>query len=266
MLVDTHCHLDFSRFNQDRPQVIKRANKASVKKIIIPGVDIPSCQAAVKLAEQNNGIYAAVGIHPNSASNWKDRTLKQLLELADSPKVVAIGEIGLDYYRDRTPKAKQQQAFRAQLSLAATLQLPIIIHSRDAYSDILKILKDWHTQLVKSGSPLASNPGVFHSFSAGLSEAEQAIQMNFLLGISGPVTFNNAKNLQHTVSKLALNNLIVETNAPYLTPHPFRGKRNEPEKVKLVAKKIAELHKTTLDQVAKTTTENANKLFKLESA
>lgn len=261
MLVDTHCHLDFYRFDEDRDQVISRAGQAGVIKLLNPGITVESSNAALKLADRHPEVYAAVGVHPNDGSSWNKDTISLLRELASHPKVLAIGEIGLDYYRDYTPRQLQRQIFQEQLALAAELNLPVIIHSRDAMSDVLEILAGWQKSLQDSGSELAERPGVLHSFSGDEQEAKRTCELNFLIGITGPVTFNNATSLQKLVTSQPLSSILIETDAPFLTPHPFRGKRNEPARVKLVAEKIAQLHQEAYNTVAKITTGNAARLF-----
>jgi TatD DNase family protein len=264
LLVDTHCHLNFDLFDQDRDQVVARARQAGVECIVNPGVDLETSRSAIQLAARYPEVYAAVGMHPNDIREWDELALDQIKALAAQPKVVAIGEIGLDYYRDHTPHDLQKQVFRQQLELAATLGLPVIIHSRNASPqnqgailDILDILETWQAGLGKHFSPL----GVLHSFSAGLDAARNAIKLNFLIGITGPVTFRNAPELRSVVQQLPLENLVIETDAPFLTPHPYRGKRNEPGFVKLVAEKLAEIHELPFDEVAFITKKNAGRLF-----
>ena len=262
MLVDTHCHLNFEAFDDDRQAVLERARQAGVERILNPGIDLPSSRAAVQLAERYPQVYAAVGVHPNEALSWTDETLQELRELAKHPKVVAIGEIGLDYYRDRAPQDEQRAIFSRQLLLAAEFDKPVIIHNREATEDVLKILTDWQMELVGGSPLLAQLPGVLHSFSYGEDAAREALRLNFFLGFTGPVTFRNAPDLQKLVSDLPLEKVLVETDAPFLTPHPHRGKRNEPAYVRLVAEKIAELHGLPFEIVANITSENAERLFR----
>lgn len=262
MLVDTHCHLDFNRFDSDRDQVISRARESGLERMLNPGINLGSSRAVVNLSEKYAEVYAAVGVHPNDGLSWDSRTLRRLRELSNHPKIVAVGEIGLDFYRDRTPKELQIRIFIKQLELAAELTLPVIIHSRDAMAEVLEILTDWHKGLVNSHSVLADRPGVLHSFSGDEKFAEQTRMLNFFIGITGPVTFRNAKDLQDLVIRLPLQDLLIETDAPFLTPHPRRGKRNEPSNVKLVAEKIAELHQEAYNTVTEITTANATRLFK----
>jgi TatD DNase family protein len=259
--VDTHCHLDFHTFLDDREQVIQRAQEAGLTYILNPGIDLQTSLTAVRLAETHSCVFAAIGVHPNSALTWEETTLDRLKELANHPKVLAIGEIGLDYYRDRAPHELQRKVFWQQLELAAHIWLPVIIHNRDASADILNILVDW-ISIVKSVRPtLLERPGVLHSFSGEERTALLGLQLNFYLGINGPVTFRNAPDLQRIVSTLPLEKLLIETDAPFLAPHPFRGKRNEPMHVIQIARKIAELQGQSLETVANTTTANSQRLF-----
>jgi TatD DNase family protein len=259
---DTHCHLDFERFDSDRESVLKRAWKAGLVWILNPAIDLETGQAAIVLAQAYPGkISAAVGIHPNYGSPWTAEILPALRQQAANPGVVAIGEIGLDYYRQHTPHDQQKMMFRAQLDLAAELNLPVIIHNRESTRDLLAILSEWHTRLAEEGHPLADRPGVLHSYSADLEAAGEAIAMNFYLGITGPVTFKNAPDRKAVVRNLPLDHLLLETDAPFLTPHPHRGKRNQPAYIPLIAEEIARLHNTSPKEVAEITTANAKKLF-----
>ena len=260
---DTHCHLDFDRFEQDREEVLERAWEAGLKWILNPGIDPQTNQAAIDLATEYPGqVSAAVGIHPNFGKPWNEMLLSDLRRQAQQPRVVAIGEIGLDYYRQHTPFEQQRVMFTAQLELAAELILPVVIHNRDASDDLITILKSWHEALKKDHNPLAERPGVLHSFSADEKTAQRAIAMNFLIGVSGPVTFKNASELKSIIQNLPLDHLLLETDAPFLTPHPHRGKRNEPAYIPLIAEEIARLHHTSVDQVAEITYANAMRLFK----
>jgi TatD DNase family protein len=261
VLVDTHCHLDFNSFDEDRDQIIDRAREAGIIRILNPGINLKSSENALKLADQYPEVYAAVGVHPNDGSSWEAGTISKLRELAAHSKVIAIGEIGLDFYRDRTPRDLQKIMFQEQLDLAAELDLPVVIHTRDSIDEVLNILAVWCEGLAESQSKVLERPGVLHSFSGDLEEAGQATGLKFLVGITGPVTFRNAKELQDLVIRLPLQDILIETDAPFLTPHPYRGKRNEPARVKLVAEKIAGLHQEAYNTVTNFTTANAARLF-----
>jgi TatD DNase family protein len=261
VLVDTHCHLDFDRFDDDRDQVLERALEFGIERILNPGIDLQSSHKAVQLSEKYSRVYASVGVHPNEALSWDESLLEALRDLTYHPKVVAIGEIGLDYYRDRSPKDLQRRVLRAQLELASERNLPVIIHNREATQDVLEQLVEWQKDLVVMGSPLADRPGVLHSYAYGMDSAARAMGSNFFIGITGPVTFRKAVALRETVANLPLEKLLVETDSPFLTPQPHRGKRNEPSYVRFVAQKIAELKNIDMDRLAQRTTSNADKLF-----
>lgn len=267
-MIDSHCHLDFEAFADDRQQVIERAIAAGVGGILDPAIDLETSCNILRLCESQVSMRAAVGVHPNSATTWTEDSLDRLRALANHSQVVAIGEIGLDYYRDRAPHALQQEVFKSQLLLAAEINLPVIVHTRNASSvdqqatlDALAILEDWRTRVIKTGSPLQDRPGVLHSYSGDAVSAKRAIDLGFYIGITGPVTFRNAPELQQTVSELPLERLLIETDAPFLTPHPHRGKRNEPAYIGLVADKIAFIHNQDAELVRQMTTANAQRLF-----
>jgi TatD DNase family protein len=261
VLVDTHCHLDFNSFNNDRQLVVDRARQNGVERILNPAINLASSLEILKMAESLDEVFLAVGVHPNEALSWDSDTLNRLKEAASHPKVVAIGEIGLDYYRDYSPRDLQRRVFVNQLELAAELNLPVIIHNRQASEDVLELLKAWHANLLKSNSPLTQKPGVLHSFSEQISVARQAIDISFFIGFTGPITYRNAQVLQEVVRSIPLEYIMIETDAPFLPPQPFRGKRNEPAYVRLVAEKISELLELDFQTVAKETTRNAIRLF-----
>jgi TatD DNase family protein len=258
-LIDSHCHLDSPQFDTDRAAVIARAVESSVTGMIDPGVDVPSSRAAVELAQQYESVYAAVGVHPHDAKTLDASGFEDLKSLAHSLKVVGIGEIGLDYYRDLSPRDVQRQAFQVQLELAAELGLPVIIHDRDAHEDVLAILRDWHSM----STPRRSTLGVLHSFSGDATLAESALVLGFSIGIAGPVTYKNSNRLREVVRAVPLERLLVETDAPYLAPHPHRGQRNEPAHVRRVAQAIADIKDLTLEEVVAQTHTNTGVLFGL---
>ena len=259
-LVDTHCHLNFQSYDEDRDAVIKKAATAGVRRIIIPAVDIETSNEAVQLADQYSGIYTAVGIHPNSSADFTDTVINTIKMMTKSAKVVAVGEIGLDYYRERSPKHIQRRAFEAQLALAAQLEIPVIVHNREADNDTLAILETWVNGLPDS---LKNRPGVLHSFSASQETADHALALGFYLGFTGPITFKNADGLRRVAASVPLDHILVETDGPFLTPVPYRGKRNEPAFVPHIVARLATLHKVSIEAAAQTTTENATHLFKL---
>jgi len=272
MLADTHCHLDFNKFDEDRDAVIKRAIEAGVLKILIPALDFESSLSAVRLATSHSNLFAAVGFHPTDVEKMENNSLENLQALIQgNGKIVAIGEIGLDYYWVKDPKKRmlQHQALKQQLKLAEAIEKPVIIHMREendewfgqASIDLLEILSEWHRELLKQNHPLAEKPGVLHSYNGNLETAQKAIDLNFCIGVTGPVTYKKAEQKRNIIKQLPITKLLIETDAPFLTPVPHRGQRNEPAFVKVIADKIAEVHMTTLEQVAEVTTKNAHRLF-----
>lgn len=253
MILDTHAHLDDEQFNLDRDEVIQRAGKAGIKNIINIGCSESSSRNAVDLASKYPFIYAAVGIHPHDAKDCTEKTWKFLQRLAQNPKVVAWGEIGLDYYRDLSPREVQRKVFIQQLKLANEVGLPVVIHNRDAHGDILEI--------VKKHPPKAG--GVFHSYSGSWEMARQLLAMGFYLSFSGPLTYKNARHNVEVAANVPEDRFVVETDCPYLTPEPYRGKRNEPAYVREVVGKIAELRGITFERAAQLSSENAGKLFRI---
>lgn len=260
-LTDTHCHLFFQDFTQDLDEVLGRAWDEGIERILVPGVDFDSSRQAVALAEKHPNLYAAVGIHPNDAHTWDKLTTTALRELAVHPKTVAIGEIGLDYFRNRTSKDIQACVFLAQLGLAREVEKPIVVHNRNAIHDLLPLLMNWQADLVAANHPLALRPGVLHSFDEPLAWGKKAAEIHFYLGISGPVTFPKAIEKHELVTGMDLKDLLIETDAPFLTPIPYRGKRNEPAFVHHIAVKIALLKDQSFDTVCSQTASNAARLF-----
>ncbi|MEZ4708882.1 MAG: TatD family hydrolase [Caldilineaceae bacterium] len=270
-LFDTHCHLDVAQFDEDREAVAVRARQAGVRYVVIPGIDLNNSQAGIALAEKYANVpdapavYAAVGVHPNSSGGLGQKALARLHAMAAHPRVVAIGEIGLDYYWDKVEPARQKETFQAQLDLAAEVGLPVIIHSRESNADVADMLSQWVASPAFQQSKLAARPfaGVLHAFSGDLALAQQAYSWNFVISLGGPVTYKNAGALQELAPQLRLDRLMLETDAPYLTPHPHRGKRNEPAHVALVCHKLAELYGISAAALAETTTNVARKFFNL---
>lgn len=257
-LVDTHCHINFDAYDEDRSAVIQRAAEAGVGRIIVPATDLTTSQEAIDLASQYSGVFAAVGIHPNSTAHFTDDNLDTIQTLAARNKVVAVGEIGLDYYWDKSPQSMQHQAFEAQLDLAAKLELPVIIHNRDASDDVMAILENWAATLPES---LKDRPGVLHSFSAPAIIAERALKIGFYLGFTGPITYKNAENLRRIATNVPQDRLLVETDGPFLTPVPHRGRRNEPAFIPHIIDRLASLRLTSADIIGQATTHNAARLF-----
>ncbi|MEJ5311781.1 MAG: TatD family hydrolase [Anaerolineae bacterium] len=268
MLVDTHAHLQHARFADDLGAVLQRAAENGIKAAIVPGSTLEDSRAAVALAERYASapcmLYAAVGIHPTAADDLTPATLAELQELAARPRVVAIGEIGLDYYWPNMPKRgwpcaepeQQRAALEAQLALAADLGLPVILHDRDAHADILDILRAW-----MRGHP--ERNGTLHAYAGGPALLAEALALNLYIGMDGPVTFEKATGLHEVARQVPLDRLLLETDAPYLTPHPYRGQRNEPAYLTYVAASIATRRGIPVDTLAATTTANAHRLFAL---
>lgn len=250
-LIDSHAHVDFPQFDHDRREVIERAHQTGLVALVNIGTNLSSSRASVELAAAHDFAYATVGIHPHDAEQATPQAIDELRCLARHDKVVAVGEIGLDYYRDYSPRPAQRSAFQEQLDLALELELPVVIHSRDAHDDTLSILEDW------------KGAGVLHTYAAGLSHLERVIEMGFFIGISGPVTYGSAEGLRDVVRAAPLDRLLVETDCPYLTPEPHRGKRNEPAYVRFVAQAIAEARSESVERIAHHTTQNACRLFGL---
>jgi TatD DNase family protein len=251
MLFDSHAHIDDRKFNDDRDEVIARALASGVTGILNAGADMFSSARAVELAEKYEMVYASVGIHPHDAKDARESDYDKLAAWAVRPKVVAIGEIGLDYHYDFSPREVQQAVFIRQLELAAAVGKPVIIHDRESHADILAIVK-------AHGKGLT---GVFHCFSGSLEMAREVMKLGFYVSLAGPVTFSNAHKLVDIAREVPLNRLLVETDSPYLTPQPHRGKRNEPAYVRLVAEAIAHHRGVDIESVAQVTTENTKKLF-----
>ena len=288
MLTDTHCHLDFNKFDADRDAVIQRAVDVGVTRMLIPALDYESSLSVVRLAESHPNLFSAVGFHPTDVEKMQRDSIENLRRLilphpasstrAASPKVtrrgnkvIAIGEIGLDYYWVKEPakRAFQHNTLRGQLKLAEEVNKPVIVHMREendewfgqASIDLLEILTEWHQELVTQKHPLAEKPGVLHSYNGNLETARKALDLNFYIGVTGPITYKNAEKKRNIIKQLPITKLLIETDAPFLTPVPHRGQRNEPAFVKAIADKIAEVHMTTLEQVAEITTNNARNLF-----
>jgi TatD DNase family protein len=254
MLFDTHVHLNAEQFNEDLEEVISRAKEAGVGKMVVVGFDRPTIERAMELVEHYDFLYASVGWHPVDAIDMTDEDLAWIEELSSHPKVVALGEMGLDYHWDKSPKDVQKEVFRKQIHLAKKVKLPIIIHNREATQDIVDILREEGAEEVG---------GIMHCFSGSSEIAQECVDMNFYISLGGPVTFKNAKKPKEVAQEIPLERLLIETDCPYLAPHPNRGKRNEPAYVKLVAEQIAELKGISVEEVERITTENANKLFNI---
>jgi TatD DNase family protein len=257
-LVDSHCHLDEERFDIDRDAVIARAKAAGVTRMITIGAS-GSMQAnydAVALSEQDSGIYATVGVHPHDAKSMSDSVLAELAELARRPKVVGIGETGLDYYYDNSPRPRQQEAFRLHVGLARDLGLPIVVHLRDAYDDAADLLREERAQEVG---------GVIHCFSGDRADARRFLDLGFDISFSGIVTFKTAVELREVAAMVPADRFMIETDAPFLAPVPHRGKRNEPAFVVHTAELIAAVRRQALATVVENATATTVRRFRLSS-
>lgn len=256
MFIDTHVHLNADQYEEDLQEVINRALEAKVEKMVVIGFDRKTIERTMELIEQYDFIYGVIGWHPVDAIDCTQEDLEWIEELAAHPKIVGIGETGLDYYWDKSPKDVQQVIFRKQIQLAQKINLPIIIHNRDATGDVVKILREENA---------ASVGGVMHCFSGSVETARECIAMNFMISLGGPVTFKNARLPKEVATEIPLEHLMIETDAPYLAPHPYRGKRNEPAFVPLVAEEIARLKGLTIEEIAQATTDNAKIFFGIDS-
>ncbi|GMA63981.1 TatD family hydrolase [Alicyclobacillus fastidiosus] len=252
-LFDTHCHLMDEQFSDDVDLVIQGARAAGVKYIVVPAIDVVTARRAIAIAERYEGVYAAVGIHPESAKDVPACDFDEVERLAAHQKVVAIGEIGLDYYWDAAPRPEQQAVLRRQIELAKRVDLPIIIHNRESTKDVVDVLRD---------AGAAEVGGVMHCFNETLDVAEKCMALGFYISFGGPVTFKKAEDVREVAAQIPDDRILIETDSPYLSPHPFRGKRNEPARVRLVAEQIAQVRGVDVDVLAAQTTANALALFR----
>jgi TatD DNase family protein len=254
MLIDTHTHLDDARYNDDREAVIARAREAGVEAFMTIGCDLTTSQSAVQLANQHPFVYASIGVHPHEVKHINGGWYDKFRQFAHNKKVVAYGEIGLDYHYNHSSPKEQRERFREQVQLARELQLPVIIHTREAQEDTIAVLRE------EKASDVG---GVLHCFSGDAWLAKDALNLGFYLSFSGILTFQNATMLRDIAKNTPMDRLLIETDCPYLTPVPYRGKRNEPAYVSQVAKQLASLHNMSLEEIAERTSDNAKKLFKI---
>ncbi|MCD6419794.1 MAG: TatD family hydrolase [Synergistetes bacterium] len=250
-LIDSHCHLNDPAFDKDIEEVIKRSRDNGVEYCVVIGYDVKSSKKAIEMAEKYNCVYATVGIHPEESKNAGDRELAEIEKLTEHPKVVGIGETGLDYYHIFSPIEKQKEIFIKQLKLARKLNLPVVIHSREAEPDTFDIVKEYAKDI----------KGVMHCFSGTLKMAKLYTELKFYISISGAVTFRKAKTLKEVVKGIKIKDILIETDAPYLTPHPYRGKRNEPSYLPYIADAVAKIKELPLEEVALHTSHNTRNLF-----
>jgi len=251
MFIDVHAHLDDEAFEPDRQDVIQNIKKAGIV-VINAGSDMASSQMSVKLAEQYEFIYACVGIHPHDAKDVGKGYLEELKELSQSPRVVAIGEIGLDYHYEFSDREVQQKVFLEQLELAKTLNLPVVVHDREAHQDTFDIVK-------KSGI----KKGLMHCYSGSLDMAKEFSELGFYFSFGGVITFKNAKNPKKVATGIPLDKIMLETDCPYLSPEPHRGKRNDPTRIPIIAKTLAELKEKSIEEIKEITTANALKFYNI---
>lgn len=252
MLIDTHAHLFYPNFNGEIEEIIQRAKNAGVEKIIVPATDLASSGQVIQLCDTYPEIYGAVGVHPHDSKEWNNDLIKDLKELAAHPKIVAIGEIGLDYFYDFSPKEKQIEAFKSQIELAIEIDKPIIVHNRESDEDMMNIISSY------CGTGLKAQ---FHCFNASLEDARKFIGMGHFISFTGNITFKKLDSLRNVAAGISPEHLLLETDSPFMTPVPFRGKRNEPAYVSYVAEKLAEIYHLTIDDIARLTSYNAFKLF-----
>lgn len=249
-LVDTHCHIYGKQYEEDIDLVLKKAEE-NLEFIVNIGYDIDSSKISVEMADKNSFVYATVGFHPTDIKGYSEESEKELLDLAKNPKVLAIGEIGLDYHWMKDEKEKQKEIFRKQMDLARKIKKPVVIHTRDAMEDTINILNEYKDV-----------GGILHCY-PGTYESAKLLMDRYYFGINGVVTFKNNKTTKEAVSKIPLERLVIETDAPYLTPEPYRGKRNEPHYVQYVAEEIAKIKGLEVEEVIRITTENAKKAYGL---
>lgn len=250
--VDSHAHLDDERFDEDRDELINSLYENGIETVLNPGADLNTSKAAVELAVKYPFIYAAVGCHPHDSKFMNDDTMNIFREFAKNKKVIGIGEIGLDYYYDNSDRETQRTWFREQIRLAKELDLPYIVHDRDAHEDVFKIMKEEH---------YSGTRGILHCYSSSVEMAREFVKLGFYISLGGPVTFKKAKTPKLVAKEMPIDRLLIETDCPYLTPEPFRGKRNEPKYVKYVAEEIAAIKEVSIDVIAEKTKENFKKLF-----
>lgn len=252
-LIDTHSHIDMEDFDNDLDEVILNARNAGVEKIVLPSVDKNSFEKVMEISNKYKDVYCALGIHPSEAHNAKEEDFEEIIKLINTSKVIAIGECGLDYYWDKTYIEEQKKVFLRQIEIARKYKLPLLVHDREAHKDTFDLL----TQNIKDEIPI-----VMHCFSGSLEFARECIKKGMYTALGGVVTFKNAKKAHEIAKEIPLEYLLLETDAPYLTPVPYRGKRNEPAYVKFVAEEIAKIRGISFEEVAETTTANARKIFK----
>jgi len=252
-MIDSHCHLDFDQYKGHLGEVVRDSNSAGVHTLITIGVDLPSSKAAVRIAEEYDSVYATVGVHPHDARRLDNSVVENLRELAERKKVVAVGEIGLDFYRDLSPRDVQERAFHQQLKLAVETKLPVVIHTREAFEQTLAIAAEYAGDLMG---------GVFHCFPGNIEDAHRVFDMGFVISVGGVITYKNSR-MGRMATEVPLDKIMLETDSPFLTPVPFRGKTNSPEYIVYVCKKLSELKGVSTAEVERTTDRVCRKVFRL---
>lgn len=260
--IDTHCHLNIPPFQENLQQIVDRALESGVKQIVVPGIDLKSSEKALELSSKFDMIFAAVGIHPSEVNNYSASQFNQLSQLIQQEKTVAVGEIGLDFYHHPEEKKSQLDVLQMMFDLSSSNQKPVILHSRDSLVFLLELVSSWAKQ--QSGR-INGFLGVFHGFEGDFSSAIKVKAMKMMIGIGGPVTYKNARIKQELVRKNGLENLVLETDSPFLSPHPFRGQVNEPYRIPVISQKIADLLELPVEKIAQETTRNAQNLFRLDN-
>jgi TatD DNase family protein len=260
MLIDSHAHIDLPNFDKDREQVFARARQGGVRVVVNIGLDLESSRASLEMARQYDDVFSTVGFHPHEASELKDDDLKVLAEMAKDEKVVAVGEIGLDFYRNLSPRKSQEEAFRKQLDLAVELGLPVVVHCRQAHKEVFNILSGWVRATLSAGR---LRRGVIHCFSGDIELAQRYIEIGFYISLAGSVTYPSAGELVQVAREIPLDRLLLETDAPFLAPQAYRGKRNEPAYIALIAEKVAQVREVPREVVAGAAAKNTISLFRL---
>ena len=262
--IDTHCHLNLFQDQKSLKLIVQRAIDFGVVNIVVPGIDVTTSRLAVEIAGLFPTVYAAVGIHPHEVEKYSSEDIKVIEELAGLPEVVAIGEIGLDYHYHPVNKDAQNILLHHMLEISDRVEKPIIVHSRESMAELLATIQTWEKKRKPRNQQQNKFNGVFHAFEGNVSDASQLRRLKYLIGIGGPVTFKNNIQLQELIKNLGLENIILETDSPYLSPHPFRGLQNEPYRIPLIAQKVADLLEIQVELVAETTTRNVKNLFLME--
>ena len=255
MFIDTHCHLYDEKLKDRTQEIVLSAREAGVEKLLVAGCDIPTCREAIRLAEEYEEVYACVGFYPENANEFGEEQEKELRKMLEHEKVVAVGEIGLDYSYKDVSKQKQKEVLLRQLMIANELKKPVVLHGRDAYGDLVDFLKE--------NKKLIGNGGTFHCYTGSYELAKEIVKLGFFISVGGVSTFQNAVNVKEMLQKADLENLLLETDSPYLAPVPMRGKVNEPKYIPYIAENLAKLKNISVEEIAEKTTKNAKGLFKI---